>query len=171
MLRLEAPRDIPMITSGTELTEQSIEVVKPASWLRSLAYQQEQAEQDLRQLYEACGNKFDQNDQRFRNIEKAYSALYNGCRYVYNQAQANTKISEDWIRSELAVTANAYQTFSRQVWQGIIEHTQETGLRQAHQATQLARLHDALAFLTETNVARNTHLATFQGNVEMWAGE
>jgi hypothetical protein len=171
MLRLEAPRDIPMIASGTEPTEKIIEVVKPASWLRSLAHQQKQAEQDLRQLYEAGGDKFDQNDQRYRNIEKAYTALYNGCRYVYNQALSNTKISEDWIRGELAVAANAYQTFSRQVWQAIIEHTQDTGLRQAHQATQLARLHDALAFLAETNVARNTHLATFQGNVEIWAGE
>jgi hypothetical protein len=171
MLRLEAPRDIPMITSGSDPTEGTVEIVKPASWIRSLAHQQQQAAQDLRQLYEACGNKFDPNDQRYRDIEKAYTALYNGCRYVYNQAQTNTKIPEDWIRSELAVAANAYQTFSRQVWQGIIEHTQETGLRQAHQATQLARLHDALAFLTETNVARNTHLATFQGNVETWAGE
>jgi hypothetical protein len=171
MLRLEAPRDIPMITSGSEPTEETVEIAKPASWIRSLAHQQEQAAQDLRQLYEACGNQFDPNDQRYRNIEKAYTALYNGCRYVYTQAQANSKIPEAWIRSELAVAANAYQTFSRQVWQGIIDHTQEAGLRQAHQATQLARLHDALAFLTETNVARNTHLATFQGNVETWAGE
>ena len=123
MLRLEAPRDISTIASGSEPTEETIEIAKPASWLRSLAHQQEQAAQDLRQLYEACGNKFDPNDQRYRNIEKAYTALYNGCRYVYNQAQSNTKISEDWIRSELAVAANAYQTFSRQVWQGIIEHT------------------------------------------------
>jgi hypothetical protein len=113
MLHPEAPRDIPMITSGSESTEETVEIAKPASWIRSLPYQQEQAAQDLRQLYKVCGNKFDQNEQRYRNIEKAYTALYNGCRYVYTQAQANCKIPEDWIRSELAVAANAYQTFLR----------------------------------------------------------
>jgi hypothetical protein len=43
MLCLEAPRDIPMITSGSEPTEETVEIAKPASWIRSLAYQQEQA--------------------------------------------------------------------------------------------------------------------------------
>jgi len=38
-----------------------------------------------------------------------------------------------------------------------------------HQATQVARMHDAVAFLSEANLARNTHLAEFQGNVEKWA--
>ena len=39
------------------------------------------------------------------------------------------------------------------------------------QATQLTRVNDALAFLAEANVARSQHLASIQGNVELWAAE
>jgi len=83
----------------------------------------------------------------------------------------NEEIAEAWVRSELAGAANAYQTFAREVWQAIIERTNEATERQVGQATQLARVNDALAFLGEANTARNHHLATFQGNVELWAAE
>jgi hypothetical protein len=59
--------------------------------------------------------------------------------------------------------------FAREVWQAIIERTQETTQRQVHVATQLSRVNDALSFLAEVNVTRSQHLATFQGNVEIWA--
>jgi len=39
------------------------------------------------------------------------------------------------------------------------------------QATQLTGVNDALALLAEANVARSQHLATFQGNVELWAAD
>jgi len=38
-----------------------------------------------------------------------------------------------------------------------------------HEATQVARMHDAVAFLTDANLARNVNLMEFQGNVEKWA--
>jgi len=38
-----------------------------------------------------------------------------------------------------------------------------------HEATQVARIHDAVAFLAEANLTRNAHLAEFQGNAEKWA--
>jgi len=40
-----------------------------------------------------------------------------------------------------------------------------------HEATQVARMHDAVAFLSEANLTRNTHLMEFQGNVEKWAAD
>jgi hypothetical protein len=49
-----------------------------------------------------------------------------------------------------------------------VERTTETDLRMVHQATQVARLHDAVAFLTEANVARQVNLTTFTDQVSQW---
>jgi len=171
MLRLEAPKDVLQITQGTEPGDQALEITNPAAWVRAMIHQQRQAEQDLRQLTDLCGNTIDRTDQRIVNIEKAYDALAQGTRYVYDRVAANEEIASEWVRNELAVAANAYQTFAREVWQAIIERTQETNQKQVLLAVQLTRVNDALAFLGEANIARNQHLATFQGNVELWAAE
>jgi hypothetical protein len=168
MLRLEAPREILQITAGTHSTDH-VEIASPSTWLRCLVRHQTQAERDIKQLFEACGNRLDQNDQRIVTIEAAYNELMNGTRYIYEQTQNNVRVSEEWIRSELANTANAYQTFSQQVWDSIAAHTTDVDLRQIHHGTQLARLNDALAFQQEANIARNQHLAKFQGDVTTWA--
>jgi len=169
MLRLEAPRDILQITDGSATEEETLEVTNPAVWLRALARQQKQAEQDLEQLLALCGNTVDKTDQRLVRIESAYQGLAEGTRYVYDRLNANEKIAEEWIRSELSAAANTYQSFARNVWQAIMERTQESNERQICQATQLARINDALAFLGEANTVRSQHLANFQGNIELWA--
>jgi len=171
MLRLEAPRDVLQITDGTEPAEEALEVARPATWLRALVKQQKQAEQDLAQLVRLCGNTVDHTDQRIRQIKQAYRDLSEGTRYVYDRLSANEQITGDWIRSELASTATAYQAFAQNVWGAIIERTREDTDKQAGQATQLARLNDSISFLAEANVARSQHLANFQGNVELWAEE
>jgi len=171
MLRLEAPKDLLQITDGTGPTEEVVEVANPVVWLRALVRQQKQAEADYRQLTELCGNAVDHTDQRIQRIEQAYQELSDGTRYVYDRVSANEEVAEAWIRSELATAANAYQTFARGVWQAIIERTNEAAQQQIGQATQLARVNDALAFQAAANAARSEHLATFQGNVELWATE
>jgi len=37
-----------------------------------------------------------------------------------------------------------------------------------HEATQVTRMYDAVAFLSKANLDRNIHLGEFQGNVEKW---
>lgn len=69
------------------------------------------------------------------------------------------------------VAANVYQTFARQVWEAIIDRTKEAEVQRLHQATQVAQMHDVFAFLGEANLARNQHLAVFQGNIEKWAAD
>jgi len=169
MLRLEVPRDMLQIMDGTTAAEQVVELANPAVWARTLVRQQKQAEEDMKELIGLCGNTIDQTDQRMQQIEYAYQTLAEGTRYVYDRVNANQEIEEAWVRSKLAAAANAYQTFTRNVWQAIIERTNEATEGQVCQATQLARVNDALAFLGEANTARNQHLATFQGNVELWA--
>jgi len=39
------------------------------------------------------------------------------------------------------------------------------------ETTQVARMHDAVAFLSEANLKRNMHLMEFQDNVEKWAAD
>jgi len=171
MLCLEAPRDVLQITDGTDQVEETLEVANSATWLRALAKQQKQAEQDLAQLVHLCGNTIDHADQRIQQIEQAYRDLSEGTRYVYDRLSANERITGDWIRSELASAASAYQAFAHNVWGAIIERTQEADQKQVGQATQLTRLNDSISFLAEANVARSQHLANFQGNVELWAEE
>lgn len=171
MLRLEAPWDVLQITDGTEPAEEDLEVANPATWLRALVKQQKQAEKDLAQLVRLCGNTVDHIDQRIRQIEQAYQDLSEGTRYVYDRMSANEKITGDWIRSELAGAATAYQAFAQNVWEAIIERTQEATEKQAGQATQLAWINNSISFLAEANIARSQHLANFQGNVELWAEE
>jgi len=123
----------------------------------------------MRELVGLCGNTVDRTDQRIQRIKHAYHTLAEGTRYVYDRVNTNQEIEEAWVRSELAAAANAYQTFTRNVWQSIIERTNESTERQVCQAMQLARVNDALAFLGEANTARNQYLATFQANIELWA--
>jgi len=121
MLRLEAPQDLLQITDGTPAPEQAIDVANPAVWVWTMARQQRQAENDLRQLTELCGNKIDQTNQRMQQIEEAYRTLAEGTRYVYDQVNANEEIAEAWVRNELANVANAYETLARNVSQAILE--------------------------------------------------
>jgi len=169
MLRLEAPKTLLQITDGTTPMEGVIEVTNPATWVRSMVRQQKQAEDDLRHLTELCGNAVDRTDKRIQRIETAYQTLAEGTRYVYDRMEANEEVAEAWVRSELANAANAYQTFTREVWQAIIDRTDEAAAKGVGHATQLARINDAISFLGEANVAQSQHLATFQGNVEIWA--
>jgi len=171
MLRLEAPRGLLQITNDEEPREDALEVANPAAWMRVVANHQQQAEHDLRQLLDACSTTMDRTDRRIRRIEAAYNWLAQGAQYVYEQMEAKEQISGDWVRNELMVTANAYQAFTRQVWEAIIEHTKTTEMQRMHEATQVARMHDAVAFLSEANLAQNVHLAEFQGNVERWAAD
>jgi len=84
IFRLEVPRDLLQITDGTQAPEQAIEVANPAIWIRTLARQQRQAENNLRQLTQLCGNMIDRTDQRMRQIEEAYQTLTEGTQYVYD---------------------------------------------------------------------------------------
>jgi len=169
MLQLEAPRDLLQITNEAPSPELAVEIANPAVWVRTLVHQQRQAESDLRRLTELCGDAHDKTDRRTREIEQAYQTLAEGTRYVYDRINANEKIAEEWIHSELSSAANAYQSLASNIWQAILEHTSEANERQICQATQLARVNDALSFLAEADTARNQHLANFQGNMELWA--
>jgi len=95
MLRLEAPRDLLQITSGTPSPEQSVELANPAVWVRTLVHQQRQAESDLRRLTELCGDAYNRTDRRTQEIERAYQTLAEGTRYVYDRVNANEKIAEE----------------------------------------------------------------------------
>jgi len=168
LLRLEALRNLLQITEGQD-AEEGLEISNPAGWVRAIIHRQGQAESDMRHLLDLCDNTVDRTDRRIRGIERAYYALQQGANYVYERMQAQEEIAEEWVRSELMVAANAYQTFTRQIWEVIIERTQEAEVQRMHQQTQVTRMHDAIAFLGEANIARNQHFAVFQGNVEKWA--
>jgi len=148
-----------------------MEIANQVGWMRAMANHQQQAEQDLRQLMDVRSNRLDHTDRRIRLIEAAYNRLAKGAQYVYEQMEAKEQISGDWVRNELMVSANAYQAFTRQVWEAIIEHSKRSNLHRVHEVTQVARMHDAVAFLSEANLARNIHLMEFQGNVEKWAAD
>jgi len=171
MLRLEAPQGLLQITNDKEPQEETLEITNPVGWMRAMANHQQQAEQDLCQLIDVCGNTLDHTDQHIRQIEAAYNRLAQGAQYVYEQMEAKEQISGDWVRNKLMVSANAYQAFTRQVWEAIIEHSKMSDLHRVHETTQVARMYDAVAFLAEANLARNVHLMEFQGNVEKWAAD
>ena len=97
MLRLEAPRDLLQITDGMAPPEQALELANPTVWVRTMARQQKQAERDLWQLTELCGNRIDKTDQRMIRIEEAYQTLAESTRYVYDRVYANEKIAEAWV--------------------------------------------------------------------------
>jgi len=106
-----------------------------------------------------------------QRIEEAYRTLAEGTRYVYDRGNANKEIAEAWVHTELANAANAYQTLAHNIWQAILERTDEDNQRQMCQATQLTQVNDALAFLAEANTTRSHHLANFQGNIELWTAD
>jgi len=153
MLRLEAPSDLLQITDGTPRPEQAVEIANPAVWVRTLVHQQQQAKNDLQRLMELCGDTYDSTDRGTQEIEQAYQTLAEGTRYVYDRVNANEKIAEEWIHSELSKAANAYKSLARKIWQAIIERTNEANERQICQATQLTQVNDALSFLVEANTA------------------
>ena len=148
---------------------QTVEIANPVDWMRAIANQQRQAKQDLHQLMEVCGDTVDWTDRRIQQVEKAYYKLSQGTQYIYERMEAKEEIAEAWVRNKLTAAANAYKTFIQQIWEAIIEQTKEAEVQRLHQATQVARMKDAVAFPGEADVARNQHLTLFQGNVEKWA--
>jgi len=78
MLHLEAPRDLLQITNDEEVTEEVLEIANLVGWMRAMANHQQQAEQDLRQLLDLCGNTMDRSDRRIRRIEATYNRLAHG---------------------------------------------------------------------------------------------
>jgi hypothetical protein len=128
MLRLEAPVTQLQITDGSGPTQAALEIVRPISWVQSIIHQHHQTQQDLRQLYEPYGRALDQSDRQIRHIEQAYDTLYRGTLYIYERVAANEVASHQWLQTELSNAANTYQTFSREVWQAIVERTTETEL-------------------------------------------
>jgi len=128
MLRLEAPHGLLQITNDEEPQEEALEIANPVGWMWAMANHQQQAEQDLRQLMDVCGNTLDHTDRRIRRIEAAYNRLAQGAQYVYEQMEAKEQISGDWVRNELMISANAYQIFTRQVLGAIIEHSKTSKL-------------------------------------------
>jgi len=73
MHRLEAPRGLLQITNDEEPQEETLEIANPVRWMRAMANHQQQAEQDLRQLMDVCGNTLDDMDRCIRRIEVAYN--------------------------------------------------------------------------------------------------
>ena len=59
MLHLEAPRGLLQITNDEESREETLEIANLVGWMRAMAKHQQQAEQDLRQLMDVCGDTMD----------------------------------------------------------------------------------------------------------------
>jgi len=148
---------------------QTVEIANPVDWMRAIVNQQRQAKQDLHHLMEVCGDTVDWTDRRIQQVEKAYYKLSEGTQYIYERMEAKEEIAEAWVRNKLTAAANAYKTFIQQIWEAIIEQTKKAEVQRLHQATQVARMKDAMAFPVEADVARNQYLTLFQGNVEKWA--
>jgi len=73
MLRLEAPQDMLQINNNKQT--QTVEIANQVDWMRAIVNQQRQAEQDLCQLMEVCGDTVDRTDRRIQQVEKVYYTL------------------------------------------------------------------------------------------------
>ena len=125
MLRLEYPRSITEIVEFTVVNDETVEVHDPPVWMRQMIHQYTSARRDLVRLYEACGNTFDRNDRRIRDIKQNYQVLADGIHYVYDQAKSDPVVTRDWIQTELTATAQATQEMSQQLWQVILAKNEE----------------------------------------------
>jgi len=62
MLHLKEPQDLLQITNDEETTEETLEISNPVGWIRAMANHQQQAEQDLHQLFDLNSNTVDRTD-------------------------------------------------------------------------------------------------------------
>jgi len=69
MLHVQYPRNIQNVYNDTYPENDSVEIREPASWLRQLAHEHQQAQTDLQRLHHICGGEFDQNDRRIHSME------------------------------------------------------------------------------------------------------
>jgi len=169
MLRLEHPRTIEDVYNDTYLNNDIVEIREPASWLRQLAHQHLLAQTDLQRLRQVCGGDFDRTNHRIRSIERSYETLFQGLRYIYEQAKADGGASHEWMQTELMAAANASQQFTMDVWQAILTRNEESGQQAMFQAMQITRLNDALSFLQTADLQRNQEQAIFRRNLREWA--
>jgi hypothetical protein len=169
MLRLEYPRNIENIYNDTYPNNDIVEIREPASWLRQLVHQHLLAQTDLQHLRHVCGGEFDRNDRRIQSIERSYETLFQGLRYIYDQAKVDGGASHEWMQTELMAAANASQQFTMDVWQAILTHNEESGQQAMFQAMQITRLNDALSFLQTADLQRNQEQAIFRRNLSEWA--
>jgi hypothetical protein len=169
MLRLEYPRTSEEIFSNAVTTNDPVEVINPAAWVRQMAGMYIQAQRDLRQYQEALGAQFDRQHERVRAIEASYNTLCGAMRYVYQQAQADATASREWIQTELIQAANAASNFTSDVWKEITAHAADAPRANYYQQVQTTRLDDAIALLSSANIQRNQQQTAFQNDVQQGA--
>ena len=97
MLRLEHPRTIEDVYNDTYPDNDIVEIREPASWLRQLAHQHLLAQTDLQRLRQVCGGEFDRTNRCIRSIERSDETLFQGLRYIYQQAKADGGASHEWM--------------------------------------------------------------------------
>jgi len=155
MLCLEYPQNIKNVHNDTYPENDSVEIWEPLSCLHQLAHQHQLAQTDLQRPHHICGGKFDQNDHCIRSIERSYQTLFQGLRYIYEQAKADVRASHKWMQTELMLVANAPQQFTVEVWQVILTRNDKAGQQAMYQTIQTTRINDALAFLQMADLHRN----------------
>jgi hypothetical protein len=94
MLRLEYPRTAMEVYNDQESDQTTIDMPNPSAWLRLLIQQQQQAQWDLEQLFNICGDAYDRADRGVVAIERTYGQLVAGMEYIYAQYQTNAEASQ-----------------------------------------------------------------------------
>lgn len=171
MLRLELPQTLSNALVSIPQASETVEVRNPAAWLRLMNHQYQTAQRDLRQLYQACDQKFNEEDSRMQEIRRNYEQLCDGVKYVYNLYAHNAEMNTEWLRTELSTVANATHALSSDVWAVIRERNQKDEDNRELQSVANARLQDAIVFLETAQVEQRREQAVYNRNVEIWAGK
>ena len=169
MLQLEYPRTAMEVYSDAETDQPTIDLPNPTAWVRLLVTQHQQAQWDLEQLHGMCADAYDRADRRIVAIERNYKLLTQALEYVYQTAEANTTVSNKWMQTELMRTASAAQKFTADMWSAITSRNKDLAKKEAHQATRVTRLNDAVQFLQVADQKRVEEQITWNANCECWA--
>jgi hypothetical protein len=170
MLRLEYPQTADEAINDEEPGNETVDILKPANWLRQMAQQQQQAQRDLQRLRQVCGGQFNRDDRRIRAIERQYTILFNGMRYIYEQAKSDCTASPEWLQTELMAVAQAAQAFTDDVWETIIARNEDPERAAQYHVLQSTRINDAVVLLRTADLERNQEQQQFRTAVQRWAG-
>ena len=169
MLHIEYPPSAMEIKPGNFPTPRAVPVPEAPYWVQAWAYRQEQAQDDMVQLYNTITDVDMRASAQFKQIEDNYDSIYMGTKCMFDYAENQTQEIKNNLDGKIAEVASSHEAFTSEARQMITTNTQGKKEKWRARAVETQRIKDAVAFVQQIGMEKEDEEAIFRSNLDNWA--
>ena len=169
MLQIQCPPTTAHLALGTTVAAKSIPIQNTAEWVQLWIRRQQQAEDDMSQLYGTVKEKYQRNTQAFKQIEAHYDHLYAGTKFLYEAFENDRKTIDETFTKEMTAVIQYQESFAREVQQMINKYTTDTLAKVRTERTEARRIQNAVDFVQQIAEFQGNEITTLRNNISQWA--